>query len=254
VQGSFSAAAIAAIAVIAAYSGGARAQGGPPMITDDPGTPGNGHWEINLATLSDFMSNLREYELPLIDLNYGLGDSLQLKYEVPFVLQDESGDSRSGLGNSLIGVKWRFHDARPDAWRVSTYPQVLFNNPNSAAPRRGLAAAGTSIFLPVEFAKSYPGFDVDFELGRWVRPGARADSWTAGVVVAHHIRGPVEIMAEVHEEGSINFARNEPVVNLGMRWDQSARFTLLAAIGRDLHNGFGVPNTLLTYLGIQLHL
>jgi hypothetical protein len=26
-----------------------HAQGGPPMITDDPGTPGNGQWEINVA-------------------------------------------------------------------------------------------------------------------------------------------------------------------------------------------------------------
>ena len=26
-----------------------RGQGGPPMITDDPGTPGPGKWEINLA-------------------------------------------------------------------------------------------------------------------------------------------------------------------------------------------------------------
>jgi len=29
----------------------ARAQGGPPMVTDDPDTPGDGHWEINLAAI-----------------------------------------------------------------------------------------------------------------------------------------------------------------------------------------------------------
>src|SRR6266849_7689835 len=29
----------------------AFAQGGPPMLTDDPGTPGNRHWEINTAAL-----------------------------------------------------------------------------------------------------------------------------------------------------------------------------------------------------------
>jgi hypothetical protein len=29
----------------------AFAQGGPPMVTDDPGTPGDGHWEINIASL-----------------------------------------------------------------------------------------------------------------------------------------------------------------------------------------------------------
>ena len=29
------------------------AQGGPPLITDDPGTPGDGHWEINIAEQSE---------------------------------------------------------------------------------------------------------------------------------------------------------------------------------------------------------
>ena len=27
----------------------ARAQGGPPFLTTDPGTPGNGNWEINVG-------------------------------------------------------------------------------------------------------------------------------------------------------------------------------------------------------------
>ena len=29
----------------------AHAQGGPPFITDDPGTPGNRQWEINVGWL-----------------------------------------------------------------------------------------------------------------------------------------------------------------------------------------------------------
>jgi len=30
----------------------AHAQGGPPMLTDDPGTPGDGKWEVNIAVLA----------------------------------------------------------------------------------------------------------------------------------------------------------------------------------------------------------
>ena len=29
------------------------AQGGPPMLTDDPDTPGSGNWEINLAYIEE---------------------------------------------------------------------------------------------------------------------------------------------------------------------------------------------------------
>jgi hypothetical protein len=30
-------------------TGSAQAQGGPPLETDGPGTPGSRHWEMNLA-------------------------------------------------------------------------------------------------------------------------------------------------------------------------------------------------------------
>jgi hypothetical protein len=45
-----------------------RAQGGPPMITDDPGTPGNGKWEINLAFAFEHRSEETSYDSPAIDL------------------------------------------------------------------------------------------------------------------------------------------------------------------------------------------
>lgn len=32
-------------------------QGGPPLITDDPDTPGNRHWEINLGFILERLEN-----------------------------------------------------------------------------------------------------------------------------------------------------------------------------------------------------
>ena len=37
------------IAFVLAVAGEVFAQGGPPLGTDDPGTPHNGNWEINSA-------------------------------------------------------------------------------------------------------------------------------------------------------------------------------------------------------------
>src|SRR5438445_482716 len=42
---------IAACAIAAAMLP-ALAQGGPPMVTDDPETPGDGHWEINIGAIA----------------------------------------------------------------------------------------------------------------------------------------------------------------------------------------------------------
>ena len=64
---------------------GLHAQGGPPMLTDDPGTPGDGHWEINTAVTTEQRPGERSSEPPLLDLNYGIGDRIQLKYEAAWV-------------------------------------------------------------------------------------------------------------------------------------------------------------------------
>ncbi len=63
-----------------AFAALARAQGGPPFITDDPGTPGNHHWEINFGWIANHNPGQSYYEIPDVDLNYGWGDRIQLKY------------------------------------------------------------------------------------------------------------------------------------------------------------------------------
>jgi hypothetical protein len=231
----------------------AYGQGGPPMITDDPGTPGDGHWEINVAGLTDHIPGANTIQAPLIDLNYGVGARIQLKYEVPWIIENEDGDSRSGLGNSLLGVKWRFYDAGPAGWQISTYPQVEFTY-SSSSPRRGLADAGTRYLIPVEFQRSYEDFDINFEVGRWLRPVGTQDSWIAGFVIGHELVKGFEVIAELHDENDVHSADHELIVNFGARWDLSDRYTVLLSAGRDLTHTLGPRNTLLTYLGLQMRL
>jgi hypothetical protein len=235
------------------YAGSAWASGGPPMITDDPGTPGDGHWEINVAALSSHSAGATTYQLPLADANYGVGDRIQLKFEMPWLLQDEaSGASRNGSGDGLAGVKWRFYDAGENTWQISTYPQVDFDFPLSNSTHNGLADSGTSYLLPVEFEHSFDGFDVNFELGRWFRPVQQVDSWITGYVLTHEVRKGFELMVELHEEGALHQSQDELIFNFGTRWDFSERYTLLLSAGHDLHDTLGKTNTLLTYLGLQM--
>src|SRR5271165_973554 len=59
----------------------ALAQGGPPYYTNDPGTPGNLNWEINLGYMPFFYSNQSVSHTPDVDINFGVGDRIQLTYE-----------------------------------------------------------------------------------------------------------------------------------------------------------------------------
>ena len=56
------------------------------MITDDPGTPGPGKWEINLAIGLEHRSGETSLDLPEIDLNYGVGEHIQLTLQTAPVL------------------------------------------------------------------------------------------------------------------------------------------------------------------------
>lgn len=233
----------------------AWASGGPPMITDDPGTPGDGHWEINIATLSNRTADGTTWQLPLIDANYGVGDRLQLKIEMPWLLQDErNGASHSGSGNGLLGVKWRFYDAGEDGWQISTYPQWEFGLPHTSSTRDGLADNGTSTLLPLEFVHGFDGFDINVDIGRWFRPGGADDGWIAGIAVTHEVRKGFELIGELHDETAVHRSAAEQTVNFGARWDMTDKATLLMSAGRDLHNTLGEKSALITYFGVQLRL
>jgi hypothetical protein len=58
----------------------ALGQGGPPFRTDDPETPGDHHWEIKFGSIGDRNPAAGAYQVPDFDINYGLGDRIQLKY------------------------------------------------------------------------------------------------------------------------------------------------------------------------------
>jgi hypothetical protein len=103
-----------------------HAQGGPPFRTDDPETPGNKHWEINFGWIGDRNPAAGTYQVPDFDINYGLGDRIQLKYEIPIAIEETrpqsgtfqdpvtNGQVIGGLGESLLGIKWRFYEHHPD--------------------------------------------------------------------------------------------------------------------------------------------
>ncbi len=230
-----------------------HAQGGPPFLTDDPGTPGDGHWEINTAWIHESRGSDHHDELPLLDLNYGVGDRIQLKYEASELLvHEEGGPTRSGFSNSLAGVKWRFYDDAPSGWAISTYPQLEFRNPGSGSARRGLTVDETTLILPLEVTKDLGhGLGVNFETG-YLRPSRSAAHWFYGVVFGGEVNEKTELGIELHGECSTGGARSTLAAVLGLRYKVTAHSVLLVSVGRELHNQFEERASLLSYLGWQI--
>jgi hypothetical protein len=177
----------------------ALAQGGPPMQTDDPGTPGNNNWEINVASTIARTQDQNVYGVPILDINYGAGPRIQLKDQVSYLFQSTNGGPlETGLGKSLAGVKWRFYQNDKYKLNISTYPQLEFNNPNDSV-KRGLADPGTRFLLPFEVRKVEGPLELNVEVGTWFLKNNGVDGHVLGFAVGHQMTKSLELLAEVYK-------------------------------------------------------
>lgn len=233
-------------------AGTALAQGGPPMVTDDPGTPGNGHWEINVGAIQSRTAGRRELAAPDADINYGWGDTIQLKADIPLVTATPGGQgSRTGLGDGDFGVKWRFVEEEQAGFSLSTYPQYT-RNLLASSNRRDVTAPGHAFFLPVELSADIGGgFSIAAEVGRnFVSAPDTKNDWQAGFVLAHDCVEGVECLAEVHQTQAPG--NHQTLLNLGLRWKLEESLTLLAAAGRDFGTAGDEQLHSLVYIGLQI--
>jgi hypothetical protein len=240
---------LAAAALFAARA--SLAQGGPPFVTDDPGTPGNRRWEINLAFASEFRGAERTLETPLLDANYGVGDRIQLKVEIPWIVRRHEGETETGAGNLLLGVKWRFADEKTSGVSVGTYPQLEFNTSRSSS-NKGLVERETALLLPLVFQKEIGPVSANAEIGHLFRRGEKGE-WILGLALGHDFSETLDIAAEIFATTSSRFTDAVSLWNVGGRWKFANRAVLLASAGSGLSGTSEEPRTRFqSYIGIQL--
>jgi len=208
----------------------ANGQGGPPMLTDDPDTPGNRRWEINTAFTQESTRSEDSRSFPHVDFNYGLGDSIQLKYEIGWLFVQPEGESwQNGLGNSLIGIKWRFVCSDDADFKVSVYPQYEFGNGTDSV-ERGVAEPVPNLLLPIEVSRSFGRTAVVGELGYQFLHDAQ-DEWVYGLMGSFQASDNLELLAEIHGTVQSNLTHWDPLVNVGLRRNLGNRVKLLASVG-----------------------
>jgi len=277
--------------LVLALAGAAHAQAGPPFITDDPDTPGNKHWEINLGWIGDRNPYEGNYQVPDFDINYGLGDRIQLKYEVPIAIHELRGGYDNagvytppsaatvdvGLGESLLGIKWRFYEHKPKAapppkeaeaegeapeanFSIGTYPQLSLNNPTSSVSRN-VVPPGPQFLLPLESNARIGPIRVDGEIGYWFTNQHVPQSWIRGLVIGHEFSKKMEAYLELHDQQDANTvggAHKQRETTLGAGGRQSLNrentFLLMLMAGRSFQrvvSGNGQPSWI-AYVGVQI--
>jgi hypothetical protein len=239
--------AIAALVACAAHT--AFAQGGPPMITDDPGTPGPGKWENNIAIAFEHRSDETSYDLPAIDLNYGVGEHIQLTLQTaPVVLSREDHGPVGGIGGTEAALKWRFFDEDKSGVDMSMFPRIIFNITQSSV-RRGLSDDGTRFQIPFQVAKTFGPWHVDGEFGPLASSVGRSE-FLYGLVTGYEIAKRTMLMAELHGTSRTNFTRDVLTVNFGVRHEFTEHQILILSLGHEIRSP-DQPTALIGYFGMQ---
>lgn len=238
------------LAVVCLLTVCAVAQGGPPLLTDDPGTPGNGNWEINLGLTQDITPDFHTYAIPVFDINYGLGSRLQLNYQVPYALAGDQGQPmQRGWGNSEAAVKWRFFQGKD--WNFSTYPRLEFNG-SAGSLRRGVADPGPNFLLPFEITRKVGPVDVNFEAGYRFSQGDDED--ILGLAFGHQATKKLEVLGEVYHSGDVHGGGRDDTFDGGGRYEFHHGFLFLFMAGRSFLAPSSGQSQFIGYFGLQIQI
>jgi len=226
--------AFAALSLAAALLAAAAVRAGPPFITDDPEPVDLGHWEVYAFSAGAIGRGDASGVGPSIEVNYGAAPNLQLHFIGAVAYDDPAGGPGvMGLGDTELGVKYRFIDPGKDDW----FPQVgifpLVEAPTGDA-RRGLGAGYAQVFLPVWVQKDFGKWTTYGGGGFWINPGpGNRNYWFTGWLLQRQVTDKLALGAEVFHQTSSMVGRGDTTgFNLGGVYDLTEHYHLLFSVGQ----------------------
>jgi hypothetical protein len=227
---------------------------GPPLVTDDPGTPGVNSYEVNVSDEVIKMPGLLEIAAPYVDLNYGRLSNDQFKLELPLVnfVDTDIGPPHAGVGDILMGYKYRFIEEDEWGFSASVYPQLIVPTGNV---QLGLGEGLTEMPETMQISKHF--FDkklfVYAQAGYWIcLNGSRYNAFDYGLAAEWEVNKKLALMGEV---GGMDFPDHgfpdNPFFNVGFGYKFSDHVALIGSAGRCFRDSDIFVPEFTSYLGFQ---
>jgi hypothetical protein len=168
-----------------------------PLVSDDTGTVGGGHWqyELNMEQTSTQPGTGRQ-QLWNTSLTYGAADTLDLYANVPYThLQQPAGPRDSGPGDMEIGAKWRL--VEDGAYSLGLKPRLTLPT-GSSAKGLGNGRPGGGALLLAEYNRD--GLTAILNAGALWQPndqGNRSLVWQASAAALYALRPTLQVAAEI---------------------------------------------------------
>jgi hypothetical protein len=229
-------------------------EAGNPLQTNDPETPGQNGWEVNLLQSMRFTRAAFGQALPLLNINYGHQENDQWKISIPVIeLDPHPGGRHWGIGDIQLGWKYRFLEEADYGIQASIYPQPLLP---TGQEDLGLGNGRVELFLPLSVGKHFLD-DKLFVYGEAahnvVFEDVLRDSWFFGIAAEWQITEKIELVGELADLVVPDATGpDDPFFNLGFNYQFSKHVALQTAFGRSLGNETDGRSYFSSYVGLHI--
>jgi hypothetical protein len=207
---------------------------GPPFRTDDPEPVELGHLEFYLFSEGQRVPGDRSGFGPALELNYGILPDTQFHFVVQ-VAYDKPRDapSQSGLGDTEVGIKYRFFHETATLPQVGVFPLVEIP---TGDVDKGLGAGQTQVYLPIWVQKSRGPWTTYGGYGWWRNPGQGNRNWSyLGWLVQRDLGKHLTLGVEAFRNTAMNVDdRASTGFDAGGQVNLSEKHHILFSAGRNI--------------------
>jgi hypothetical protein len=213
--------------------------GGPPMLTDDPGTVNYHQWEINTSVNSSITNNV-QLAVPYIDANYGVTSNLQLKAEAPYLLTFDHPHTSGNLGDMILGIKYQFmSEDKKHFLSAGIYPQETVTG-----DQKGL-------LFPVLLEKTICKWMIGEDIGYFFS-NRNNTSIINGNLVGYIVSDKLQVMGEYFLQHYFHPSGTAGFMNYGFRYTLNKTFTLMGSFGTQVvTQPYEQKQYFISFLGVQ---
>jgi hypothetical protein len=97
-----------------------------PLVTEDAGTQGKGHSQIELGVETD--RHMDTNSTVSTTLSYGFSNNIDLIACMPWQWQKSGSNDENGAGDVALQIKWRFYDNSDTGFSLALKPCVTLPN------------------------------------------------------------------------------------------------------------------------------
>jgi hypothetical protein len=225
----------------------------PPLEIDDPGVPDKGEFELNFSTKGDLSHGSSQFDLLLVDANYGLvlkvfGHDLPSQVKVEFPIAGAKAADEpfvAGLGAFTLGLKLNVYNNERKGMFLSVYPQ--FECPARAdSIEKDLATEGETLVLPILVEKEFSQITlvVNATLRQPFHDVERTTTGGLSAGIGRAITRRYVLMAEARFESAFDLQRDRLVAfGGGIMHDFGSSLVAYADIGQSVFVDGGSAHT-----------